>query len=79
MEGKTGRNYRDAPAPPPQMIAVKPKQANTQTRKPNKHYVAGKDKPLTTNPPHPLIKQVDDELVLRGMAYGTRKAYGQHL
>lgn len=67
------------PTPPPQMLAVKPKQANTQTRKPNKHYVAGKDKPLTTNPPHPLIKQVDDELVLRGMAYGTRKAYGQHL
>jgi site-specific recombinase XerD len=26
-----------------------------------------------------LIKQVDDELVLRGMAYLTRKAYGQHL
>ena len=67
------------PTPPPQMRAVKPKQANTQTRKPNKHYVAGKDKPLTTNPPHPLIKQVDDELVSRGMAYGTRKAYGQHL
>jgi len=41
--------------------------------------VPGRDKPLTTNPPHPLIKQVDDELVLRGMAYGTRKAYGQHL
>jgi integrase/recombinase XerD len=34
---------------------------------------------LTTNPPHPLIKKVDDELVLRGMAYGTRKSYGQHL
>lgn len=34
---------------------------------------------LTTNPPHPLIKAVDDELVLRGMAYGTRKSYGQHL
>ncbi len=34
---------------------------------------------LTTNPPHPFIKQVDDELVLRGMAYGTRKSYGQHL
>jgi len=26
-----------------------------------------------------LIKQVDDELVLRNMAYGTRKSYGQHL
>jgi len=36
-------------------------------------------KPLTTNPPHPLIKAADDELVLRGMAYGTRKCYGQHL
>jgi len=42
-------------------------------------YVPGRDKPLTTNPPHPLIKQVDDELVLRGMAYGTRKSHGQHL
>jgi site-specific recombinase XerD len=41
--------------------------------------VAGRDKPLTLNPPHPLIKQADDELVLRGMAYGTRKSYGQHL
>jgi len=26
-----------------------------------------------------MIKAVDDELVLRGMAYGTRKSYGQHL
>ena len=34
---------------------------------------------LTLNPPHPLIKKADDELVLRGMAYGTRKSYGQHL
>ncbi len=41
--------------------------------------MAGRDKPLTLNPPHPLIKEVDDELVLRGMAYGTRKSYGQHL
>ncbi len=41
--------------------------------------MAGRDKPLTLNPPHPLIKKVDDELVLRGMAYGTRKSYGQHL
>jgi site-specific recombinase XerD len=30
-----------------------------------------------THPPYPLIKAVDDEL--RGMAYGTRKSYGQHL
>ncbi len=36
-------------------------------------------KPLTTNPPHPLIKAADDELVLRGMAYRTRKSYGQHM
>jgi integrase len=34
---------------------------------------------MTTNPPHPLIKAVDNELVLRGMAYSTRKSYGQHL
>jgi len=27
--------------------------------------------------PHPLIKAVDDELVLRGMACGTRKSNGQ--
>ncbi|MBI4672677.1 MAG: tyrosine-type recombinase/integrase [Chloroflexi bacterium] len=82
------------PAPPSQMLAVKPKQGNVPTRKPQKHYVAGKDKPLTTNtdasshsrfpatsapPPHPFLKAVDDELVLRGMAYGTRKSYGQHL
>ncbi|MBI4672192.1 MAG: phage integrase N-terminal SAM-like domain-containing protein [Chloroflexi bacterium] len=58
---------------------MKPQQSNAPTGKPQKHYIAGQDKPLTTNPPHPLIKAVDDELVLRGMAYGTRKSYGQHL
>ena len=64
----------------PKMLAVKPKDPavahmpkGTRTR-----YVPGRDKPLTLNPPHPLIKKVDDELALRGMAYGTRKAYGQH-
>ncbi|MBI5649480.1 MAG: tyrosine-type recombinase/integrase [Chloroflexi bacterium] len=68
------------PAPPPKMIAVRPKANDTPpTKKPYHRYMPGKDKPLTTNPPHPFIKQVDDELVLRGMAYGTRKAYGQHL
>ncbi|MBI4673092.1 MAG: tyrosine-type recombinase/integrase [Chloroflexi bacterium] len=67
------------PAPPPPMLAVKPKQGDTPARKPQHRYVAGKDKPLTINPPHPFIKAVDDELVLRGMAYGTRKSYGQHL
>lgn len=65
--------------PPPKMIAVKPKQANAPPKPARHRYIAGRDKPLTTNPPHPLIKQVDDELVLRGMAYGTRKSYGQHL
>jgi hypothetical protein len=68
-------------APPPKMLAVKPKDptaAPTPLEK-RKRYVPGRDKPLTLNPPHPLIKRVDDELVLRGMAYGTRKAYGQHL
>jgi hypothetical protein len=67
------------PAPPPKMIAVKPKQPGTLSNKPRHRYTAGEDRPLTTNPPHPLIKQADDELVLRGMAYGTRKSYGQHL
>jgi integrase/recombinase XerD len=67
------------PAPPPKMIAVKPKVNAPAPKKPYHRYIPGKDKPLTTNPPHPLIKSVDDELVLRGMAYGTRKAYGQHL
>jgi site-specific recombinase XerD len=70
------------PSPPPKMIAVRPKVNDAPapaSRKPYHRYIPGKDKPLTTNPPHPFIKQVDDELVLRGMAYGTRKAYGQHL
>ncbi|MBI4787484.1 MAG: tyrosine-type recombinase/integrase [Chloroflexi bacterium] len=78
------------PAPPPKMLAVRPKDphpdpppfakpANRGGRKGGGRYVAGRDKPLTMNPPHPLIKRVDDELVLRGMAYGTRKSYGQHL
>ncbi len=67
------------PAPPPQMLAVKPKVNDPPPKKPHKRYMPGRDKPLTTNPPHPLIKKVDDELVLRGMAYGTRKSYGQHL
>lgn len=69
------------PAPPPKMLAVKPKTDApiAQPLRKRARYVAGRDKPLTTNPPHPFIKQVDDELVLRGMAYGTRKSYGQHL
>ncbi len=68
------------PSEPPNVISIKPKQADVPLRKPTRpRYVAGRDKPLTTNPPHPLIKQADDELVLRGMAYGTRKSYGQHL
>ncbi len=69
------------PAPPPKMLAVKPKDphATPAPQAKRKKYVPGRDKPLTTNPPHPLIKLVDDELVLRGMAYGTRKSYGQHL
>jgi site-specific recombinase XerD len=61
-----------------EQITVAPK-SGTPSRKPRAPYVPGKSKPLTTNPPHPLIKAVDDELVLRGMAYGTRKSYGQHL
>lgn len=67
------------PAPPLPMIVVKPKANAPASKKPYHRYIPGRDKPLTTNPPHPCIKQVDDELVLRGMAYGTRKAYGQHL
>lgn len=67
------------PPAPPNVIAVKPKPANASPKSARHRYVAGRDKPLTTHPPHPLIKQVDDELVLRGMAYGTRKSYGQHL
>jgi hypothetical protein len=76
-------------APPPkpagEWIGVAPpKPEKDGARKPRAAHVPGK--PLTTNPPHPLIKAVDDELVLRGMAYpqgafgsGTRKSYGQHL
>lgn len=67
------------PAPPPKMLAVKPKQSIAPPKPARHRYIAGKDKPLTLNPPHQFIKQVDDELVLRGMAYGTRKSYGQHL
>jgi integrase/recombinase XerD len=58
-------------------IAVASRSGTSPSRKPRAPFVVGK--PLTTNPPHPLIKAVDDELVLRGMAYGTRKSYGQHL
>ena len=57
-------------------LTVAPK-SSTPPRKQRAQFTPGK--PLTTNPPHPLIKAVDDELVLRGMAYGTRKSYGQHL
>jgi integrase/recombinase XerD len=71
-------------------LAVKPKDShatspisqspNPKARaRPRTRYVPSKSKPLTTNPPYPLIKAVDDELALRGMAYGTRKSYGQHL
>ena len=56
------------PAPPPKMLAVKPKTDAQPSRKPRGRYVSGREKPLTLNLPHPLIKQVDDELVLRGMA-----------
>ena len=58
-------------------IEVTPKSDSPPPRRPRWPFVPGK--PLTTNPPHSLIKAVDDELVLRGMAYGTRKSYGQHL
>jgi site-specific recombinase XerD len=74
------------PAQPPETIAVKPKAPHPYPspvaptgRQGKGRYVPGRDTPLTSNPPHPLIKQADDELVLRGMAYGTRKSYGQHL
>jgi integrase/recombinase XerD len=74
----------DLAAHPPRVerdyISIKPKVGDAPPpRKLHPSYVAGTSKPLTTNPPDPLIKQVDDELVLRGMAYGTRKSYGQHL
>ncbi len=62
---------------PVETVAVTPKPKAQPQRKPRAPRVPGK--PLTTNPPHPLIKAVDDEVVLRGMAYGTRKSYGQHL
>jgi site-specific recombinase XerD len=64
------------PKAPVETLTVAPK-SSTPPRKPRAQFTPGK--PLTTNPPHPLIKAVDDELVLRGMAYGTRKSYGQHL
>ena len=67
------------PSQPPPMIAVRPKTNEPLPVKPRHRYIAGEDKPLTTNPPYPFISKVDDELVLRGMAYLTRKAYGQHL
>jgi hypothetical protein len=61
------------PQVPTNVIAVKPIAKDAPTsKKPRKRYIASKDKPLTLNPPHPLIKQADDELVLRGMAYLTR-------
>ncbi len=67
------------PAAPVKMIPVKPKQGDAPVTRNRRPYVAGRDQPLTLNPPHALIKKVDDELVLRGMAYTTRKSYGQHL
>ena len=74
----------DLAAHPPRIervyVPVKPKLGNgTTLPRPRATYIAGRSKPLTTNPPHLLIKKVDDELVLRAMAYGTRKSYGQHL
>lgn len=58
------------------MLIVAPKFV-TSPRKPCTRFTPGK--PLTTDPPHSLIKAVDDEMVLRGMAYGTQKSYGQYL
>ncbi len=55
-------------ASPPAMIVVKLKQGTGSPKRNRHRYSPGRDKPLTTNPPHPLIKAVDDELVLRGMA-----------
>ena len=40
------------PAPPPKMLGVKPKTNAPAPRKPRTRYVAGRNKPLTTNPPH---------------------------
>ncbi|MEW5720565.1 MAG: hypothetical protein AB1817_18215, partial [Chloroflexota bacterium] len=37
------------PAPPPRMLAVKPKQPDTPSNKPRHRYVAGEGKPLTTD------------------------------
>ncbi len=65
------------PKAPVEQIEVAPKSGGEPRRRPRASYERGKS--LTTNPLHPLIKAVDDELVLRGMAYGTRKSYGQHL
>jgi len=69
------------PAPPPKMLAVKPKDpsAAPSPQEKRKRYVPGRDKPLTLEPGDPLIKRVDAELVLRGMKYETRKCYNQHL
>jgi|GEM_PF-6270561 len=55
-----------------ELPVVAPKLSEQPPPKPPARSEPGK--PLTTNPPHPLIKAVDDELVLRGMAYGTRKS-----
>jgi hypothetical protein len=40
----------ELPSAPPQTIAVKPKQSNTPPKPARHRYIAGKDKPLTTNP-----------------------------
>ncbi len=70
------------PEPTVEHIPVAPpKPGQRPATKRRSPFIPGK--PLTTNPLHPLIKAVDDELVLRGMAYpqafgsGTRKNYGQ--
>lgn len=55
------------PSEPPNVIAVKPNNphsALSRLQQGRGRYVPGRDKPLTSNPPHPFIKQVDDELVL---------------
>ena len=67
------RRPNDAPSPPPSPSTGdrgggEMRRAETSGRQGRGRYVPGRDKPLTTNPPHPFIKQVDDELVLRGMA-----------
>jgi hypothetical protein len=58
-------------APPPRSAGewigvAPPKPEADKVRKSRARFTPGK--PLTTNPPHPLIRSVDDELVLRGMA-----------